>query len=155
MHQKHYFSLLGSLSLAIAGWIALPLYAQSTTSLNVVFKDLRSSDGQVCLNLFSGPKGFPQGGAESNLAMSRCAPVANGVASVMLSDLPPGQYAISAYHDANNDGQMNKGAFGIPEEGFGFSNNPTIGFSAPTFDETQFQVSGSQSEVLIQLRYLN
>jgi uncharacterized protein (DUF2141 family) len=127
----------------------------ASPNLEVTFKELRDSTGQVCLSLYSGPKGFPKGGTDSDLLSSKCTPIANGVATLMFGDLKPGKYAITAFHDANNDGKMNKNSFGMPEEGFGFSNNPEIGFSAPSFGETEFPVSETKAVVPIKLRYLN
>jgi uncharacterized protein (DUF2141 family) len=124
-------------------------------NLEVTFKELKTSTGQICLSLFSGPKGFPSGGAESDKLLSKCTPVVDGAASLSFGDLKPGKYAISAYHDSNNDGKLNKSSFGMPEEGFGFSNDPEIGFSAPSFSETEFPISDSKAVVPIKLRYLN
>jgi uncharacterized protein (DUF2141 family) len=124
-------------------------------NLEVTFQELRNSTGQVCLSLYSGPKGFPKGGPDSDLLSSKCTPIANGTATLTFGDLKPGKYAITAFHDANSDGKMNKNSFGMPEEGFGFSNNPEIGFSAPSFSETEFQVSATKAVVPIKLRYLN
>jgi uncharacterized protein (DUF2141 family) len=180
MHKKQLFYVLGSLSLVGLPFIGLPSSAQPkqwgtqpaakaktvqqlkpkqaaapTPNLEVVFKELRSSDGQVCISLFSGPNGFPKGGSPSDLLVTKCAPIVNKTAFLSFSDLKPGKYAITAFHDANSDNKMNKNSFGMPEEGFGFSNNPEIGFSAPSFNDTQFPVSGSKAVVPIQVRYLN
>jgi uncharacterized protein (DUF2141 family) len=124
-------------------------------NLEVTFQELRNSTGQVCLSLYSGPKGFPKGGTDSDLLSSKCTPITNGKAILTFGDLKPGKYAITAFHDANSDGKMNKNSFGMPEEGFGFSNNPEIGFSAPSFSETEFQVSDTKAVVPIKLRYFN
>jgi uncharacterized protein (DUF2141 family) len=144
--------------------VAQPAVAQPTVAteapvakpnLEVTFKDLKTSTGQICLSLFSGPKGFPSGGPDSDKLLSKCAPVVDGAASLSFGDLKPGKYAISAFHDSNNDGKLNKSSFGMPEEGFGFSNDPEIGFSAPSFSETEFPISDSKAMVPIKLRYLN
>lgn len=127
----------------------------TTPNLEVTFNELRTSTGQVCLSLYSGPKGFPKGGTDSDLLISKCSPITNGAATLTFGDLKPGKYAVTAFHDANSDGKMNKNSFGMPEEGFGFSNNPEIGFSAPSFSETEFQVTGTKAVVPIKLRYLN
>jgi uncharacterized protein (DUF2141 family) len=124
-------------------------------NLEVTFNEIRTSTGQICLSLYSGPKGFPKGGTDSDLLLSKCSPITNGSAMLSFGDLKPGKYAVTAFHDANNDGKMNKNSFGMPEEGFGFSNNPEIGFSAPSFSETEFQVTDAKAVVPIKLRYLN
>ncbi len=40
-----------------------------------------------------------------------------------VANLPVGSYAVSLFHDRNQDGVLNRGELGIPSEGFGFSNN--------------------------------
>jgi uncharacterized protein (DUF2141 family) len=139
--------------------VAKPKTAAEATGTNpnleVTFKEVRTSTGQICLSLYSGPKGFPKGGTDSDLLISKCTPIANGAATLKFGDLKPGKYAITAFHDANSDGKMNKNSFGMPEEGFGFSNNPEIGFSAPSFNETEFQISNTKAVIPIKLRYLN
>ncbi len=130
-----------------------PVSASSARSFEAKFEGLRDSQGQVCVSLFSGANEFPKD-SSPDLLLKRCAPVSNKTASIVFSDLKPGDYAIAAVHDANSDSKLNKGAFGIPEEGFGFSNNPEIGFSAPSFAETKFKVTGTPSVVSIKFRYM-
>ncbi|WP_404789754.1 DUF2141 domain-containing protein [Altericista sp. CCNU0014] len=127
--------------------------AAASPGLEVKFDGLRDSQGQVCLSLFSGPTQFPSD-SSPDLLVKRCAPVSSQTASILLGDLKPGDYAITAFHDANKDSKLNKGSFGIPEEGFGFSNNPEIGFSAPSFTETKFKVSNAPAKVQIKFRYM-
>ncbi len=146
---------LGMGSLLTAGLLwSQPLQAETGNSLEVAFSGLKNSQGQMCVNLFAGPKGFPEGGSDSDLKLQRCVAIAAGAASITLTDLEPGTYAITAHHDLDNDGKMKQGAFGIPEEGFGFSNNPPLGFSSPSFQETQFQVSGGKTTLEIRMNYL-
>jgi uncharacterized protein (DUF2141 family) len=42
-----------------------------------------------------------------------------------------GEYAIKVYHDQNNNGQLDKGIFGQPVEGWGVSNDARGFMSAP------------------------
>jgi uncharacterized protein (DUF2141 family) len=44
-----------------------------------------------------------------------------------------GEYAIKVYHDQNNNGQLDKGIFGQPVEGWGVSNDARGFMSAPPF----------------------
>lgn len=36
--------------------------------------------------------------------------------------LPPGRYALAAYHDENGNGKLDRAWNGMPEEAYGFSN---------------------------------
>jgi uncharacterized protein (DUF2141 family) len=124
-------------------------------NLEVKFNSLKNSKGQVCLNLFSGPKGFPSGGRASSLKSAQCVDLATGASSVTFTNLPYGTYAIAAIHDINKDSRLNQNVLGIPSEGFGFSNNPALRAGPASYAESQFFLSGSKTVVQIQMRYLN
>lgn len=66
--------------------------------------------------------------------------------------LTPGRYAIAAFQDIDGDGALGKGAFGIPNEPFGFSNDARGRFGPPTFDAAAFTVSASGTTQRIILR---
>ncbi len=66
--------------------------------------------------------------------------------------MPIGIYAVSAIHDANNDGKLNT-MFGIPTEGFAFSRNPAMKMRAPRFNESSFDSNGRSLEPL-KMKYL-
>lgn len=56
--------------------------------------------------------------------------------------------AVSVLHDSDQNGELNRGLFGIPTEGIGFSNNPSLFKArAPRYHEAMvplFQVSDHQ-----------
>jgi len=64
--------------------------------------------------------------------------------TVEFNSIDVGTYAISLFHDENSNGEMDKNVLGLPLEGFGFSNNPSIGFSEPTFSECNFDIEAGQ-----------
>lgn len=49
----------------------------------------------------------------------------------------PKSLAISAYHDQNDNGQLDKSLIGMPTERYGFSNNPKRGYGPPKFEQTK------------------
>ena len=60
-------------------------------------------------------------------------------------NVPTGTYAIALFHDAKLTGKMEKNLIGIPQEGYGFSNDAKPHtLSAPSFGECAFQHSASQ-----------
>lgn len=69
-----------------------------------------------------------------------------------LDALPPGDYSIAAYHDKNSDGKMNKGAFGIPSESYGFSNNARGTFGPPKFSAATIQLQSGTQVIQLQLK---
>jgi uncharacterized protein (DUF2141 family) len=68
-------------------------------------------------------------------------------------DLPPGRYAIIVFHDENDDGRLNKSMLGIPNEGYGFSNNATGFLSAPSFESAAVEVGSEDRSIVISLNY--
>ena len=52
----------------------------------------------------------------------------------------PGDYAIAVYHDENANKTFDKGAFGLPAEPWGISNNPKVRFGPPHVEEALFPV---------------
>jgi uncharacterized protein (DUF2141 family) len=123
-------------------------------TLEITFTSIKSSKGEVCVNLFNGSNGFPQGGKGAGLKVARCTPIVKGVAKISFANLPYGNYAVAAVHDTNGDNRLNSNFLGIPQEGFGFSNNPVVKTSPPSFSEAQFFISGSKTEIQVRMQYL-
>ncbi len=63
-----------------------------------------------------------------------------GEVFVKFRNVAPGTYGIQAFHDIDNSGVFQKKLFVLPAESYGFSNNPRIVSSAPTFMETMVTV---------------
>jgi uncharacterized protein (DUF2141 family) len=55
-------------------------------------------------------------------------------------DLPIGTYAITIYHDEDNNGEMNRSWIGMPKEGYAFSNNFTSLIKPASFKDAAFQL---------------
>lgn len=76
-------------------------------------------------------------------------PARAGTTTVTIDDLPPGDYAIQAFHDENGNDEMDQGLFGIPKEDFGFSRDPKVVFSAPKWKDAMFgHGAGAQRQAL-------
>jgi len=77
-----------------------------------------------------------------------------GELRVEFDGLPPGRYAIMAYHDEDGNGELNRRFGMFPTEGYGLSNNPSVS-GPPAFEDSAFElVSGAAPhEVRIDIRY--
>jgi uncharacterized protein (DUF2141 family) len=144
------------LALAAVASYGLPTAAAAqmelTSNLNVRIDGLRNAEGQVCLKLFTGSQGFPN--QDGSAIQRQCVAIDQIPLTVAFSDLTPGSYAIAIYHDRNSDEQLNRGAFGMPVEGYGFSNNPAVEAGPASFDEAVFFLVGNNTEVEIQMKYM-
>ena len=65
--------------------------------------------------------------------------------------LPAGEYAISLFHDANENGQLDTGSFGIPVEQYGFSNDAEGVMGPPSYEKCRFLLQ-QETKMMIHLR---
>lgn len=78
-------------------------------------------------------------------------PIFGGSAEIVL-DLPPGRYAVMAYHDRDADGRLDTLPIGLPTEPYGFSNNARGAFGPPPFSAAAFEVVAQGARQTIRLR---
>ncbi|MDA3859615.1 MAG: DUF2141 domain-containing protein, partial [Melioribacteraceae bacterium] len=73
------------------------------------------------------------------------------IATVEINDLPFGEYAVSAFHDEDNDKELGTGMFGIPTEGYGFSNNARGSFGPAEYEDAKFFVKDIITTISIEI----
>lgn len=124
------------------------------TTLEIHVTGLRSTKGKVLLSLFSGPEGFPSKGEKALVAILEITPEKE--ARHRFVGVKPGVYAAVFLHDENDNGKLDTGAFGIPKEGFGTSNDPRVRMGPPRFKDAAFAITGAgaEREVTIKTTYL-
>jgi len=81
------------------------------------------------------------------------APARVGLTPVQVHGLPAGRYAVQAFLDENSNGDVDRGLFGIPREGVGFSNDAKIRLGPPKFAEAVFAFNGTAQAIHLNLRY--
>jgi uncharacterized protein (DUF2141 family) len=80
------------------------------------------------------------------------APAHRGRVAVTLHNIPPGRYALVAYHDANANHDLDVNGLGMPTERFGFSNDPPMLFGPPLFKDAAFAVADKDVNVKVRLK---
>lgn len=131
------------------------LEAQSTgtATLTVHVTGARNAKGNIRVALFRDAKGFPNDTSHAIHTQAADIDPQTSSAQVVFADLPDGVYAVSVFHDENMNEKLDKNFVGVPKEGYGASNNPKKRMGPPTFDETKFQLSGTEQSVEIKLMY--
>lgn len=128
-------------SLMLATLLALALAAQAEGGeLQVEIAGLRNSTGTLRVSLYSEPDSFRK---EERAFMRLAQPAKADKAVLIFRDVPPGRYAIMAYHDENDDGKLNLRFGMFPSEGYALSNNPKV-IGPPRFSESAFEFSGKE-----------
>ena len=146
-----------SFALRIAGFTAAILLspylsAQTPTSRLVVkVAGIRNATGKVQVRLWNTKEGFLKD--ESKAIRRATVEILNGAATATFTDVPQGEYAVSAYHDENNNGKMDTRFPGIPVEGVAVSNDPHKKFGPPPYESCRFALRDPEQTVLIVIEY--
>jgi uncharacterized protein (DUF2141 family) len=108
---------------------------------------LRGDAGKVFFGVFNAADGF----LDDERRFARAVvPVVDGTARVALT-LPPGRYAITAFHDANDNGALDTNFLGIPTEPYGFSRGVRPMLSAPSFESAAIELTDTGARETIAL----
>lgn len=145
------------MKLGVAGFaVAIALLSSNGATvfgagdLELAVTGLHSNSGKVVCTLWHSPEGFPR---DDQNAQTVTAPIKNQSALCNFPNLPAGKYAAVAFHDENNDGKFNTNWLGLPLEGYGFSNNASISWRPPNFQEAGFTYKGGTQQTTIRIKY--
>ncbi len=131
-------STVGGAPLALAAVWALSAPV-AAADLTVIVHNVRSGEGQVMLGLFDSAYNFTKNPARG-VQVPAATRDASGRVTLVVRDLPPGSYAVSAFHDLDANGRLNTNLLGVPTEPYGFSNNARGTMGPPSFQAAAFVV---------------
>ena len=125
------------------------VFSNNNPQLTIHIQNIESTKGKIIIGVFNTDKDFlKEGVAIKNYTIS----INKSTESIVINDLPKGEYAISLFHDENSDNECNRNFLGIPKEGYGFSNNVKPKFSAPTYEQCKFSLT---SDTKLDIRLIN
>lgn len=134
-----------TLPIAVATMLAAQGAFADTIRLAV---DTKMAQGKVYAGLFSSAASF-----EANEAMTGAMAQAVAGGTVLeFKGLVPGTYGFAIYHDVNGNQTLDTTEMGRPTEPYGFSNNPEIKRSAPSFESFQVVYDGTPLTVDVILK---
>jgi uncharacterized protein (DUF2141 family) len=126
------------------------LYGQSSNGkFQIQFTQIASSKGNIMMGIYDRESAFMD---TKQARLLKILPVSQtGTLELEVTELPIGTYAISAYHDVNGNGKLDKNLLGIPTEPYAFSNNARPKFRAPNWNEAKMEMGKSGSKVVLTL----
>ncbi len=143
---------------ATARFIALILciltcisFTAPTGTVTVEVTNLRSNNGYVLVSLYDTPEAFPKN-AERAVGKGKVK-ITGGKATISFNNLPQGRYASAILHDENNNLKMDLNSVGLPQEGYGFSNNAKGFLGPPSFSKAAFTLDGPVKNISIKASY--
>ncbi len=123
-------------------------YASAAGVLNIDIQDLRKASGQLMIQLVDSQDAYDA--KAKPVARKSIEVSALGDLQTQFTDLKPGSYAVMIIHDENSNGKLDSNSLGIPQEGYGFSNNPNV-MRKPTFEETRFEIKDGENQIVISM----
>lgn len=123
-----------------------------TGQLTIRLVGFTSDEGSAAYAMWSGPDDWL--GKEGTTAADGFAPIVDGVSEIVLEALPFGEYAVSAYHDENNNQTLDTRIFGIPKEPLGTSNDAKIRFGPPRYSDAKFLLEEDALIITITIKKL-
>lgn len=129
------------LTLVITIFSYIISFAQETTyNITANFYGMKNNDGKLFVALYNTKDSFLKKPFKTAIV-----DIKELKSSVTFSDLPKNNYAISTFHDKNNNGKMDTNFFGIPKEAIGTSNDAKGTFGPPKFKDAKFIVDKTTS----------
>jgi len=107
-------------------------------TIQLTIENLKSDEGEVYIGLYNKANNFTivdKAFQTQNMKSSTIN------LNTIFTNIPEGKYAIAIFHDENSNKQLDKNFLGIPNEGYGFSNNIRPTFRSATFKESTIIVN--------------
>ncbi len=150
--KKSQFCCLLFSALASIGLVIKANAVEDSAKLTVEIKGIKNQTGQICLGIYDNDRGFPLG--NSSEVKSKCTQKIGNSLKLQFTGLKKGTYAVAVVDDQNLNTKLDRDFLGIPEEGFGISNNPTVSVitGAPKFEDASFSLTKNQT-IEIEMKY--
>lgn len=124
----------------------LPAVECMAADLQVEVRGLTGNGGQINVGLFNRAEDFPKT-VHAGIRIPAGASPAIGT----FTGLPPGDYAVVAYHDENGNGQLDRNPFGQPTEPYGFSRDARGRMAPPKFEDASVTLGNDNQTIIVDL----
>ena len=144
-------ALLAATGVATAAGDLPAATVAGSATLIVEVEGLKDDRGRLHASLYASEEGFP---TKPEKALRHVdVPIVGGKARVVFDGLPPGGYAVAAYHDENGDGKLDTGFLGIPTEGLASSNDAKGFMGPPSFEKAKVEVGPGEKRIVVHVSY--
>lgn len=117
--------------------------SQSGYSITVKVENVDNNEGKMFIALYKSEVDFLDStykGAKTKIE--------NKTSEFTFKDIPEGVYAVSIFHDENDNGKMDTNFVGIPKEAYGCSNNASGFMGPPKWKDAKFELNENKSIVI-------
>jgi uncharacterized protein (DUF2141 family) len=119
-------------------------------NLSIKITNIKNKNGKIAIGLYNkNDKSFT---TMSKAYKNAYIDIYNNEVLYHFYNIKNNSYAIAIFHDENANSTLDKNFFGIPIEGYGFSNNVLPKFRSATFVEASFKLN-SDKNITIKMEY--
>jgi uncharacterized protein (DUF2141 family) len=115
--------------------------------LNLKVQNIKKAVGDIYIAVYDNEDDY----MENRFAEAIAKVESEGSLEVVLK-IPYGKYAVTIFHDVNQDAELSTNFMGIPKEPYGFSNNPKSTFGPPSFEQSLFEFSEDGQGIEVELK---
>ena len=133
-------------TIALALTVLAQIQFTDAATLKVTVDGVEQTKGSLQLSLFNTEDGWLKNGVRGETLDAKTPETVWEVPG-----LEEGEYAIAIIHDIDSNGELNRGAFGMPTEPYGFSNNARGMFGPAKWKEAKFIVKEGENEIRIRI----
>jgi uncharacterized protein (DUF2141 family) len=128
--------------IALAG--AAGMARADAANLTVELQGAGPGGGRMLAALYAAPEAWMKDGK----AVAAQTVVKTDKVVMVFADLAPGRYAVSAFHDANDNGKLDTNPAGLPTEKYGFSRDAAGHFGPPGFEDAAIDLQADTRIVI-------
>lgn len=117
------------------------IHSASAADITFEISNIVDSKGKLYVQLFRGEDNY-----QANKAVNaKMIPATQGRMLINFTNVSAGEYALRFFHDQNDNCKLDTNLFGLPAEGYGFSNNAKPNFGPVSYQDIKFNITEDQA----------
>ncbi|WP_350288097.1 DUF2141 domain-containing protein [uncultured Croceitalea sp.] len=138
--------LLATLLLVAVSTNVLNAQDQAMGKIRVTVSEASSDKGNMIIGLYDSEKKWLE-----KVYMGMVSEIKDGKCEVLFEKIPYGDYAVSLFHDKNNNKKFDMFLGFMPKEDYGTSNGAKGNFGPPKWEDAKFKLSEEEKLITIKL----
>ena len=126
--------------IALISVISFQLDAQEKYAITVTVVEADNNKGKMFIALYNSEIDFLETSYKGTMSK-----IENKQCTVTFDDIPQGTYAVSIFHDENDNGKLDTNFFGIPTEDYGCSNDAKGFMGPPKWADAKFELKDDKT----------
>lgn len=119
--------------------VMIPMSLVAQHKIELTIKGIEKVRGTVLVAVYNSKDTFMK-----KHLLSAKQKVSGKEVTIIIENVKPGNYAITTFHDENDNEKLDTNFVGIPNEPYGFSNDAKGSFGPPSFEKAKVKIEGDK-----------